>query len=371
MAGGIGRFIEIEELKPACTISWQSSRVLPLPGAAFPGQDLSPLRRGLATASLRFGDGVAVVPPLELKLFSIENATFFIGHGLDGAILTEDGRPVRQTAAFCRLNAEGRLQGAEPDLPAPVALDEVFIGFDGAWRNYFHWMCFGVAKSSLAAQQLDPSVMIAVPDYQDCIQEGAVSYAETVWRQSLAFSGLATRATSLVRGVYRARKLYFFWTAPRLPTDMMYCNDFTGVFEAMARHAPPPSDGLENVYLARSSAVASRLPPDTEALLLRVLESRGFTTVYTEGLDLSAQMAMFAHARRVVSPHGAGLVNTLFHPGGLKVLEFNRDLDGNRVFRPWFYVASALRRHRYAMLDSTMPDLAPAHIEAALDALDA
>jgi hypothetical protein len=366
----VGRFIEIEELVPSRVVCWQYSTSLTPPRRAFPAQDLDPLMRGMRTASLDVGNGMVNVPPLELKLYTLDNGLFSVGYHMDGAVLTEDGRPIHQTAAFRDQNVWGAMQDRQIDLPEPTELDEVFVGFDGAWRNYFHWLCFGIPKSFLAAQHLDDSVVIAVPDYIGALEQGAISYSEATWRQSLAFSGLDGRVTPLAKGIYRARKLHFLWTTPRRPTDIMYCAGFADAFDAMARRAPKPEKPVDDVYLMRSAAVASRLKTDTGAMLARVLEQRGFKTVQAEGCDLAEQIAIFANAKRVVAAHGAGLANTLFHRGGLQVLELNSDLDGNQVFRPWFYVTAAIRKHRYAMLDSTMSGFAAEHVEAALAALD-
>jgi hypothetical protein len=364
----VGRFLEIEELTPAQVISWQTSRSLRPPVRAFPGQDMSPLLRGMQGGSLLVGADAVAAPTTRVKLFTIENGLFGVGYGLDGAILTAEGRPIRQAGVFCALHTQGALEGSVLEVPEPIDCDEVFVGFDGAWRNYFHWLCFAIPKSFLAAQQLAASVAIALPDY--ALANGAASYSAEVWRQSLDFSGLSARVTKLAPGLYRARRLHFFWTTPRRPTDILFGAGFTDVFDTMAGRSDSRPGTLEDLYLVRSPEVARRLDPAVEAVLARVLEDRGFETMQLEGRDLAAQIALFANARRVVSAHGAGLANVLFHRGRLKVLELNRDLDGNAAFRPWFYITAALRRHRYAMLDGTMPDFGAVHVEAALDALD-
>ncbi len=366
----VGRFVEIEQLGIARTVERQAGRVIASPRRAFEGQDLSGLIGGLASASLRVQDASILAPEATLDLYSLDNATFFVGHGLDGTILAEDGRPVHQTAAFRGLQAAGEGEETILDLPEPRQLDEVFVGFDGAWRNYFHWLCFGLTKSFLAARHLDPNVVIAVPDYGDASRAGPISFSETTWRQSLEFSGLAPRVTALPAGVYRARIVHFFWTTPREPTDIMILGGFKAVFDAMLAHAEPVPTKFENIHLARASTVTSRIDAGPGEILGRVLERRGFCTVGFEGADLRQQLSIFANARRVVSPHGAGLANTLFHRGGLRVLELNKPLDGSRVFRPWFFVTAAIRNHRYATLDSEMEDFSEAHVESAIAALD-
>jgi hypothetical protein len=366
----IGRLVAAKDVSPASVICRQLSMALPLPIRAFPGQDLTLLMRGMRTSSLGIGEGKALVPPLDLNLFTIENGTFFVGHGLDGAILAEGNRPIYDTVHFTTAYKTGRLENSQFDLPEPTQLGEVFVGFDGAWTNYFHWMCFGAAKSFLAAQLLGPEVVIAVPDYGTALADSAIAYSEATWQQSLAFSYLSDRVTRLPKGVYRASKLHFFWTAPDKPTDIMYSSVFKDVFDRMSARRGPASKEFENIYLTRSDHVERRLDPRINEIVARVLGPAGFTTVQAEGLDLAAQITMFANAKRVVSSHGAGLVNMLFHRGGLKILELNQDLDGNNRFRPWFYVTSAIRRHRYVTLDSAMPDFGREHVEAAMAALD-
>src|SRR5271156_903811 len=140
----VGRFLEIEELTPAGVVSWQYGRLLPPPRLAFPGQDMTKLLRGMRAGSLGLGAHAVAAPPTEVKLFTVDNGLFGVGYGLDGAILTPDGRPIHQTATFCRLHVQGGLENSVLDLPDPIACDEVFVGFDGAWRNYFHWLCFAV-----------------------------------------------------------------------------------------------------------------------------------------------------------------------------------------------------------------------------------
>ncbi len=362
----LGQSREVTELAPARTVLRQGSIVLPSPCAAFPGQDPSPLLRGMSDASLQVNSGAVVVPPLQLELYTIANGAFFVGHGLDGAILDGENRPIHQTGVFCPAAAAGTAL----DLPAAHQLDEVFVGFDGAWRNYFHWLCFGVAKSFLAARHLPQTAMIAVPDYAGGLRDGAISYGEATWRQSLAFSGLSERVTALPSGVYRARKLHFFWTRPGQPTDIMYLNAFKDVFDVMAKNAGPPARALQSLYLARSKSVANRLPDSLEELTVRVLARHGFEAVGFEGMDLRQQITTFANTRRVVAAHGAGLVNTLFHRGGLRVLELNSRVDGDQAFRPWFYVTSAVRNHRYVSLDIAMPGFGEEHLEAAISALE-
>lgn len=362
-------FLEVDALTPSQVVCRESPYRLPSPVLAYPGQDLWPLMHGIRSASIGIGEQALMAPGVELRLFTIEDGAFFIGSGLDGTVVTADGRPVHQTAAFRTRHDIRPHEPARVEVADSYRLGEVFIGFDGAWRNYFHWMCFALAKSYMASRILDRSVAIVVPDYRDGLRHGGISYSETTWQQSLQLSGLEGRVTPLPEGLYRASKLHFFWTTPSQPTDIMYLSTFKEVFDVMSRHAIPTARDYERIYLSRARSVSSRISDEPAAILAAELERRGFRTLGFEGADLQQQISIFAHARQVVSPHGAGLANSLFHPGGLHVLEMNRVIEGETSFRPWFYVTAAIRGHRYLTLDSQAPDFSARHVAEAVTAL--
>jgi len=361
-------FLEVDALAPARILRQEPAYPLPSPVLAYAGQDLWPLMDGIRGASIDIGDNALLAPGVELRLFTVENGAFFIGGGLDGTIVTEDGQPIHQTAAFRTRHDIRPGEEATVEVADTYRLGEVFIGFDGAWRNYFHWMCFALAKSYMASRLLDRSVAIVVPDYRDGLSRGGISYSETTWQQSLQFSGLQQRVTPLPEGLYRARKLHFFWTVPGQPTDIMYLSTFREVFDEMRRHAVPMQD-QQRIYLARGRGVSSRIGDAPAAILADELERFGFRTTSFEGADLRHQISVFASAQQVVSPHGAGLTNSLFHPGGLRVLEMNRVIEGETAFRPWFYVTSAIRGHRYLTLDSQASDFSAARVAEAVATL--
>lgn len=226
-----------------------------------------------------------------------------------------------------------------------------------------------MAKSYLADRFLDRSVTIAVPDYQEASTNGPISFSERTYKQSLEYSGLAERVTPLPPGVYRARKLHFFWTNPSQPTDIIYLRQFNEVFDRMSVHAVPVDSRLRNIYLGRSANVASRIDGTAAELVAEAVERHGFKTVSFEGLDLLPQISIFANAQRVVSPHGAGLANCLFNRTGLRILELNKPLDRRVSLRPWMFLLARGRGHHYVSLDTSEEGFSSAHIESALGVL--
>ena len=83
---------------------------------------------------------------------------------LHGLVLTEDRCAVRETAMFTRL-ADRSMPQRPIDLPpAEIVLDDVFLGFDGAWANWYHWLCFALGRSAIAVGLLGDRTQIAFPD---------------------------------------------------------------------------------------------------------------------------------------------------------------------------------------------------------------
>lgn len=372
MTISVGKFIELRSL-PVRILREQEMRPFDLPPDAFPGQDHAGLLEGLKGASLSRFDGRTVVPPVRLLHVVVENGSFFVGHRLDGTVLTADGRPIVQTAAFRDLREAGEQDETAVDAGPVQQVEDVFVGFDGAWRNYFHFLCFGLAKSFLAARRLDPSVAIALPDYGANTTERPASFTQAVFEQCIEASGLSARVTLYPPGIYRAKRIHLFWTSPGEPTDIMHLDEFRAVFETMSKSvagtavAPQPAEPLaKRVYLARTRAVASRLDDPASDLIDAAAERHGFARLSFEGLDLHRQVSIIGGATHLMSPHGAGLCNMLFHRGALRVLELNKPLDGGRRLRPWFLLAARAGRSPYRYLDTGDAGFSADRLEAAL-----
>ncbi|MEB3229929.1 MAG: glycosyltransferase family 61 protein [Leptolyngbyaceae bacterium] len=70
-----------------------------------------------------------------------------------------------------------------------------------------------------------------------------------------------------------------------------------------------------------SRAQASYRHLVNEPELLQQLHPLGFVAIALEALTIQQQVALFAHAKIVVAPHGAGLTNTVFCQPGTQVVE--------------------------------------------------
>lgn len=338
-----------------------------LPPPLYHGQDTGVLVKRLPQAT--GADGVPVVPAVRLDFHTVRNGWFVVGDGLDGLVLTADRRLVRFTGMF---SDPSRADNATPELAVPVAdieFESVFVGFDAAWMNWFHWVCFAMARSALAAGLLPPSCPIILPDYAVRPGTTEIRFSEATWRQSLQAFGLNRRVTLLPPGLYHAREIRFPWTRSRQPTDLTLLDAFQDLFRAVRRRLPRRSDLPRRVFILREAGRNQRITAEESALLDRVAERYGFVRVSFESMDFMAQMEIMWNAEAVIGVHGAGLTNLLFAGDRTKIIEINLPLDSPIYLRPWMYLLAHGRRLPYNFLNSAAGDLTETRLAAAFDSL--
>jgi hypothetical protein len=338
------------------------------PPPAYPDQDLAPLMRRVP--QLRAQDGTAIVPAVRLDLITVRNGWFAVGNGLDGVILTEDRALVSEAAMF---SAPGRAHLADTELALPCVepqFENVFVGFDASWTNWYHWLCFALPRSALAARLLPRTCPIVLPAYAVRAAATGIRFSEVTWRQSLEAFGLADRATLLPPGLYRAKAIRFLWTTPREPTNLTLLRDFHDLFAAVRRGLRRNPQLPRRILISRETGVDRRITQDETAHLNRAAAQHGSTKVNFETMDFAEQTQAVFNADAALGVHGAGLANILFGHEDLKVLEINRPLDGGILLRPWFYLLAHTRRIQYRFLNSATGDVTEQRIAEALEALE-
>lgn len=88
---------------------------------------------------------------------------------------------------------------------------------------------------------------------------------------------------------------------------------------------------VHDLYVLRDDT--SHRPLRNEAAVVERCIAAGFTPVRLSFLPMRDQVALFAAARRIVAPHGAGLANLVFCPDQCAVLELHMDRYVNWCFR--------------------------------------
>jgi tetratricopeptide (TPR) repeat protein/capsular polysaccharide biosynthesis protein len=81
-------------------------------------------------------------------------------------------------------------------------------------------------------------------------------------------------------------------------------------FLPLAERASLPTPYPERIYISRNRASHRRVL--NEPAVIEQLESYGFVAIQLETLSFVDQVALFANARTIVTPHGGGLTNIIF-----------------------------------------------------------
>lgn len=117
--------------------------------------------------------------------------------------------------------------------------------------------------------------------------------------------------------------------------------------------APEPDiSSQRRIFLVRGQGARRRLVNQPQ--IAEVVRKFGFETVDTAEMEIGEQMALFAGARYVVGPHGAGLVNLIYRAGApLGLIE----LFGPRHIAPHYYWLATDYGYDYgALVGSETPD---------------
>jgi capsular polysaccharide biosynthesis protein len=97
----------------------------------------------------------------------------------------------------------------------------------------------------------------------------------------------------------------------------------------------------ERIYVARTNVRPRFVENHHE--LEKFLSGLGFETVGLESLSISEQAQIFAHAKVIVAPHGAGLTNLVFSEPGTTVIE----IFGPRYINACYWAMSNWMSSRY------------------------
>jgi len=106
----------------------------------------------------------------------------------------------------------------------------------------------------------------------------------------------------------------------------------------------------EFLYVTRQSTTRRRVA--NENAVRSYLEKKGFVTIVPETLSVVEQASVFANARCVIGPHGAGLTNIVFCNPGAAIIEF---FSPNCVRPTYWALSSVIGLNYYYLLGEGKP----------------
>ena len=244
------------------------------------------------------------------------------------------------------------------------------IGFNGAWRNYGHWLLQCVPKLyafTLLRRRFKDIKLVLPP-----LPPGSTQ------QRTLEVLGIGPEAVLTVA----PNEATCFAQAILLPSfDIWMVPNFVAaaadaVIARLAKAEAGAAARPDKVYIHRTPASARNV--GNFAALQPLLARYGFVPVSFEDMDFAEQVATMQAARHVIAEHGAGTTNILFCREATRVLQ----LFNPYCIEPTFWSVASRRGLDYGYLVGTHHpteanpepswnsdyDIAPEALEAAIRA---
>ena len=199
--------------------------------------------------------------------------------------------------------------------------DQVFV-LPGAFGNRYYHVIINIVPCLLLYKILELDCPIVIPKFPIDIQpsiDNVIDYG---------FSSLFISKNKLVR-LEDISKYYF---NQAIMPHKLHASPLTGVFYRNFVQMIEGKGGrsAKRIYISRQKA--ARRPIANESAVVEVLKDYDFQIVFAEDLSFEEQVACFAAADIIVSPHGAGLANAVFSHSRVAVIELMTFSPPKRFF---------------------------------------
>lgn len=286
-----------------------------------------------------FNEAVAT-PAVLSELLDVRSAfETSLGRNVPPQLAVYDNVLVNRHGQVWRDSGQVIISPKQPIPPESVAasrsaesVEHAILAIEDA--GFYHWLC-----------EWMPSLFWAV--YQDSNAPALLMSDRPAAYQTASLDLLSTATPRLAAGdAVRVRRLYI---GDRRPLTYRYRGAYAEGFRRInqAALAQAPAHTPANIYLSRRDA--SRRPIKNELNLIESMERLGFTSVELSGMTMAEQVALFAKARNIVAPHGAGLSHLLAKENPAKVLEIFPMSAGSMSLRYNFARISRLRGHTHGL----------------------
>lgn len=179
---------------------------------------------------------------------------------------------------------------------------------------YFHWMFDLLPRVELLRRS-----GIALDEIDQFIVN---SYKSPFQQETLTTLGIPpNKITESSKYPHVKAERLLIPSLPAMPPGnppLWVCNFLRQEF--LANEATKKTAPLERIYISRNRSSYRHVL--NEAEVTTFLEKLGFINIALESIPVAEQALLFASAKVVVAPHGAGMTNTVFCQPGTKVIEF-------------------------------------------------
>ena len=231
-----------------------------------------------------------------------------------GDILINDGEKlIFEGLASAILRPTGQDDVVELNFSGPVYESELPVLFIGGVANFYHWHADHVSTIYYLEEA---ARLLGISKYRL-----AVSNVNSIAWECLEMLGYPR--DEVIDVTHAALRAPLMISDLRNAAPML--NSFSSRIFDRARDFVLQSSGTQEVdapeYIYLSRADSNRRRVVNEDALMALLEPLGFKFIRGADLNYREKVKTFSQAKCVVSPHGAGIANTLFTPSGCGVLE--------------------------------------------------
>ncbi|EUK19182.1 glycosyltransferase 61 family protein [Commensalibacter papalotli (ex Servin-Garciduenas et al. 2014)] len=337
------------------------------PVETMPNQQMTRLAQGIDPKSEKPLDSLNEIPAGMLFFCNLENVYFIVQDKTDGIIVTDDFHVITESMYYCQ---DPQFLSKElPDLQDVELLDEVFLAFDAQWMRYNHWMGYCLSKAYLANQYTPKHMKIVIPEYRENTSiPNPIS--KEVYDKSLIETGLEQRVTKLKNGIYKAKKLSYFWPNNYLPHSYFNFNDAKASFSHLNKNIKYNKDLPARFFINQDQNMMPILEDKDTALIQQALKDLDIPSVDLSTMDWDSQISLFSQAELIISPHRPELINLLFCQNDTEIIEFTRSLNRTNYLPAWPYLIASSNRLQYSFFDLDWVTLNVDMIKNAVSKLD-
>ncbi|MEI7024951.1 glycosyltransferase family 61 protein [Paenibacillus sp. y28] len=231
--------------------------------------------------------------------------------GKYGFVLTEDNRLLMEVSADIVEDAQHAVFHRWESYPLMRTDEKVAVLTLNYSENYYHWMYDILARLAWLEQSG------AAIDRYIVNRNGQKPFQE----ETLQLLGLPPE-----RRIETDERFHLQASRLIVPSHTWRSDNPKCAFDFIRRSFLPLRDrsfaSAERIYISRAGSVRRLL---NEEQILLFLEKYGFQVFRLETMTVRQQIQLFAGARAIVAPHGAGLTNLTFCSPGTTVIELFAD----------------------------------------------
>jgi len=227
------------------------------------------------------------------------------------------------------------------NLPPLLNLDGITVFLSSRWGyNYYHWMFDVISRLELV---LESGIDLS------CVDKFVVnSYQQQFQKDTLDILGIPPKKIIESHQYHHLESDTLI--VPSLPAAFPLkwnCDFLRRKFLGLVSKQ---QKNFERIYVSRKDTNSRRVANETE--LVDFLNQYGFVSVTLSSMSFQEQVCLFANAKVIITPHGAGLTNIVFCQPETKIIE----LFASDTIRNCYYITANYCNLEYYYL-AFQPDI--------------